>query len=256
MSLGIRVEQASRHFGGLKAVDDVTFDVQSGSVVGLIGPNGAGKTTLFNLISQVLKPTSGAVLFDGQDSARLSIASCSSLGVARTFQTPRGFPSLSVIQNVEVMYDDPRGSLVGALLRRRSSQERRDRALNVLETVGLEKLAHDSYGKLSGGEQRMLEIARQIARDPKLLLLDEPTAGLDRAHQDRLSELLTVLNRRGVTVLLVEHNLRFLFENVEQVHVMALGRLIASGSPAAIANDEAVKTAYLGRTNADANISA
>lgn len=254
MSIQIRVENLSRHFGGLKAVDDVTFEVQAGTKAGLIGPNGAGKTTLFNLISQVLEPTSGRVSYSGRTAN--GIGDCSALGVARTFQTPRGFPSLSVVQNIEVMYDDPRSSLAGALFRWGSAKQRRERAMTVLETVGLQRHADSSYEKLSGGDLRMLEIGRQIARDPKLLLLDEPTAGLDRGHQDRLSGLITRLNDDGVTVLLVEHNLRFLFENVEQVHVMSAGRLIASGNPTDVANDDAVKTAYLGRTDSDADLHA
>lgn len=256
MSLSITVQNVSRRFGGLKAVDEVSFNVPAGTFAGIIGPNGAGKTSLFNLISGVLEADAGKVLLGEQDIAGLGVGGCSALGVARTFQTPRGFPSLNVRENVEVMFRDAREYLFGALFGRSSAASSRQRVTEVLARVGLGHLVEHSVDKLSGGEQRMLEIGRQIARTPKLLMLDEPTAGLDREHQDRLSELLAELNGEGITILLVEHNLRFLFQTVEQVFVMASGRLIASGKPAAIASNEAVISAYLGRSNAGAVVGA
>lgn len=249
MSLPISVQGVSRHFGGVRAVDDVSFEVETGTIAGLIGPNGAGKTTMFNLVTGVLAPTSGRISIGNEDATGKGVAWCASQGVARTFQTPRCFSSLSVSQNVEVMYDSDRENAFGALFRRGSSRPNRDKAVAVLDRVGLSKLASSSTGRLSGGELRMLEIARQLARDPKLLMLDEPTAGLDRTYQDQLSQILADLVSQGTTVLLVEHNLRFLFDNVTHVHVMSGGQLIASGDPSAIAADEAVINAYLGRAN-------
>lgn len=249
MSLPISVQGVSRNFGGIRAVEDVSFDVSPGSIAGLIGPNGAGKTTMFNLITGVLPPSTGTITIGHQDIAREGVAGCARLGVARTFQTPRCFPSLTVSQNVEVMFASPRDGLLGAFFRRGGNRPHRDAAYAVLKRVGLAKLAENSTGLLSGGELRMLEIARQLAREPELLMLDEPTAGLDRAYQDQLSQILEEQVAGGSTVLLVEHNLRFLFENVQHVHVMSGGRLIASGDPASISADESVINAYLGRAD-------
>lgn len=252
MGLSISVENVSRHFGGVRAVDGVSFTVKDGSIAGLIGPNGAGKTTMFNAITGVLAPTEGTIRLGERDVTGLSIADCSALGVARTFQSPRCFTSLTVSQNVEVMFHDRRESLWGALFGRGSTARHREQAAETLQRVGLAHLADRSTELLSGGELRMLEIARQLARSPELLMLDEPTAGLDREHQDQLSRILADLNAEGATILLVEHNLRFLFENVQDVLVMASGRLIASGDPADISRDEVVINAYLGRTDGEA----
>jgi branched-chain amino acid transport system ATP-binding protein len=247
VSLSISVTNVSHNFGGVRAVDNVSFDVPPGTIAGLIGPNGAGKTTMFNIITGMLTPTDGTVVIGSHDVTGLGIAACSRLGVARTFQTPRCFPSLTVHQNIEVMYDDPRGRLFGALFRRGSNRSHEQAALALLRRLGLAHLANCATDLLSGGELRMLEIARQLARGPKILMLDEPTAGLDRGYQEQLSSLLAEIAGQGTTILLVEHNLRFLFDNVDSVHVMSEGQLIASGDPTAIAEDEVVINAYLGR---------
>lgn len=249
MSLPITVDKVTKTFGGITAVRDVSFRVEPGSTAGLIGPNGAGKTTMFNLITGLLPTSSGSVTIGDKDVNGLGVAGAASLGVARTFQTPRAFPKLSVMENIEVMYEDTREHLWGALFGRGSNHAFHDQAMAVLERVGLVRLARASTDELSGGQLRMLEIGRQLARDPKLLMLDEPTAGLDRAHQDQLSDIITAIRKSGVTVLLVEHNLRFLFENVDFVHVMSAGELIASGEPGLVAEDESVINAYLGRAD-------
>lgn len=246
MSLPVTLDGVSRHFGGIRAVEDVSMDVAAGSITGLIGPNGAGKTTVFNLVSRVLDPTAGRVLIDGNDVTGTPMVACAALGVARTFQTPRGFGSLTVAENVEVAYASRGEGVLGALLLRRR-REQRDRAEAVLERVGLAGLRDTAYLALSGGQRRMVEIARQIAREPRLLLLDEPTAGLDVEHQETLRSLLLSLREQGMTVLLVEHNLRFLLRTVEMVHVMTAGRLVTSGTPDRISADERVIAAYLGR---------
>jgi branched-chain amino acid transport system ATP-binding protein/branched-chain amino acid transport system permease protein len=244
------------HFGGVRAVDGVSFEVPAGAVAGLIGPNGAGKTTMFNVITGVLAPTAGDVRLGDASASSGGISGCSDLGVARTFQTPRAFSSLSVIENVEVMYADRREGLWGALFGSSRRKPHRDQAAHMLERVGLLAHAQRSVDELSGGELRMLEIARQLAREPRLFLLDEPTAGLHPGLQERLAVIIAELNEAGTTVLLVEHNLRFLFENVRQVHVMSAGRLLASGDPTEIANDESVINAYLGRSHGDAVVNA
>lgn len=246
MSLTVTLDAASKHFGGIKAVEDVSMEITAGSITGLIGPNGAGKTTVFNLISRVLDPTAGRVLIDGKDVTGTSMVGCAAMGVARTFQTPRGFASLTVSENVEVAYPDRREGLLAALLRPRGHSTR-DAAAAVLERVGLADMRDTAYAGMSGGQRRMLEVARQIAGEPKLLLLDEPTAGLDVAYQDRLRDLLLELREEGMTILLVEHNLRFLMQTVDVVHVMTAGQLIASGTPQQISTDERVIAAYLGK---------
>ncbi len=248
MSLSIEVRGASVHFGGVRAVQDANLTVNAGTVTGLIGPNGAGKTTLFNLICQVLKPTSGTILIGGVDTGRMSMAQCAAMGVARTFQTPRGFGGLDVRTNVQVMLPSRRDSFAGALFRTGKDKDVAAAADELLGRVGLSGLAGLSHDRLSGGEQRMLEIARQMALSPKLLLLDEPTAGLDLPHQDRLRELILGLRDRGVTVFIVEHNIGFLMRTVEYLHVMNFGSVIASGRPAEVSADQRVISAYLGRS--------
>lgn len=251
MSVSLRTDHITKRFGGLNAVDDVTLTVEAGSITGLIGPNGAGKSTMFNLVTRVLDPTDGQIFIGDVDSTALSSAQVAGLGVARTFQTPRGFRSLSVLDNVEVMLPAPRDNLLQALLKPAvHDTSRRERAMEALATVGLAERAKEPFGNLSGGEQRLLEIARQLVREPRALLLDEPTAGVHPALQERLRGLLRASNAAGVTVLLVEHNLSFLMAVASYVHVMASGRLLASGKPKEISNDPVLIEAYLGRGTA------
>ena len=247
MSVELAVDHVEKRFGGIVAVDDVSLTVRRGSITGLIGPNGAGKSTLFNLITGVYPPTSGDIVVDGTNVTGSPGTAIAQMGIGRTFQTPRGFASLSVLENVEVMLDDPRDGFFNALLRRdRRVVERRDRARAALARVALEDRAGDAYGNLSSGEQRLLEIARQLVREPRALLLDEPTAGVHPSLQDRLAQVLRDLNESGVTVLVVEHNIGFLMALATDLHVMARGALIASGDPQEVSRDQAVIDAYLG----------
>ncbi len=249
------VDQVVKRFGGLKAVggdDGLSFAVPEGTFLGLIGPNGAGKSTTFNLISGVLKPDSGAVMLDGVDLAQARASRIAALGLGRTFQTPRAFPSLSVLDNVIVGADNE-GERVGmAFSGRWRIRERalREKAAAVLARVGLSDRIGDRVGNLSGGELRMLEVARQLVRDPKILLLDEPTAGVDPSLQVRLSKILVDLHAEGRTLIVVEHNLHFLLRIADRVVVLQNGRLLSQGTPAEIKADERVIAAYLGADHA------
>jgi branched-chain amino acid transport system ATP-binding protein/branched-chain amino acid transport system permease protein len=251
MSVRLRVQDVERHFGGLVAVGGVTLEVEPGSITGLIGPNGAGKSTLFNLVTAVYPPTVGDVFVGDERVTGVSAAKVADMGIGRTFQTPRGFPSLSVTENVEVMLADRRERFLGALLRPSRGTARREQAREALTRVGLQDRADEPFGSLSSGEQRLLEIARQLVRTPRALLLDEPTAGVHPALQERLREVILELHRQGVTLLIVEHNLGFLMSLATHLHVMSAGRLIASGAPETVSSDPAVIKAYLGTTEED-----
>ena len=249
------VEKLTRRFGGLCAVDDVSFTLGAGGVNALIGPNGAGKTTMFNLLSGALPPSAGRVMFDGRDLAGLPPQRVAARGLVRTFQLVRLFEEMSVEENVRVgCHLWLRGGVWAAILRPPSvrAAERRaaleSRAL--LELVGLGVRADVMAGALTYGEQRLLEIARALAARPKLLLLDEPAAGLDRRETAALGETLRAIVRRGITVLLIEHDMRLVMDVAQHVVVLDFGRKIAEGPAAEIARDPAVVEAYLGAVDA------
>ena len=249
------VDRVTKRFGGLKAVGGdagLSFSVPEGTFLGLIGPNGAGKSTTFNLISGVLKPTSGAVILDGKDLSAARPSDIASYGLGRTFQTPRAFPSLTVLENVMVGADNEGETLLSVLRGGWKSRERglRDKAGEVLDRVGLSERINDVVANLSGGELRMLEVARQLVRDPKILLLDEPTAGVDPSLQAKLSRILVDLHGEGRTLVVVEHNLHFLLQIADSVVVLQNGELLSKGTPGEIKADERVIAAYLGADHA------
>lgn len=249
------VDKVTKRFGGLKAVGGdagLSFSVPEGTFLGLIGPNGAGKSTTFNLISGVLKPTSGAVILDGKDLSAVRPSDIASYGLGRTFQTPRAFPSLTVLENVMVGADNEGETLLSVLRGGWKSRERalRDTAGDVLERVGLSERVNDVVANLSGGELRMLEVARQLVRDPRILLLDEPTAGVDPSLQAKLSRILVDLHGEGRTLVVVEHNLHFLLQIADSVVVLQNGELLSKGTPGEIKADENVIAAYLGADHA------
>jgi branched-chain amino acid transport system ATP-binding protein len=233
------IEHVRRHFGGIAAVNDVSFDVEAGQIVGLIGPNGAGKTTLFNLITRLYKPDGGSIVFDGEDLLRLAPYRIVGLGIARTFQNLALFPTMTVLENV----------LVGSQSRRASRPGGVDeqRALEFLHYVGLEDLAGRSVVGLPFATLKQVEFARALASEPRLLLLDEPASGLSHEEVERLAGFIEALrDDLGLTVLLVEHHMNLVMRLSQTVHVLDFGRLIASGTPDEVRASPAVIEAYLG----------
>lgn len=250
----LQIERVSKRFGGLRAVNDCSFDVARGTLTGLIGPNGAGKSTLFNLISGLHRPESGSIQLDGEELVGQRPDEIADLGVGRTFQTPRSFATLSCLENLLASVPSPGERLVPSILGtyRREERKTTSTAVEYLDLVGLGARADDPANELSGGELRMLEVARQLMREPKILLLDEPTAGVTPSLQVRLAETLQGLHARGLTVVIVEHNLHFLLDLVERVVVMVRGGVLTQGDPEAIRSDPEVINAYLGRRDGDA----
>lgn len=249
----LRLENVEMVFGGLRAVSGVSFEVPEGAIFGLIGPNGAGKTTVFNCITGVYAPTRGTITFAGQRIDGLPAFRIADLGIARTFQNIRLFREMSVIENVLVAnHRTSRASLFDAMFRTRRHYEdetaMRRQAEELLEIFGLEHLADERSSNLSYGDQRRLEIARALMLRPKLLLLDEPAAGMNSAEAEVLKRQIRELRERfGLTVLLVEHNMQVVMGVCENIHVMDRGETIAHGTPEQVKNHPKVLEAYLGR---------
>ena len=241
---------ASKHFGGVKAVDDVSFTLARGTITGLIGPNGAGKSTLFNIISGFLVPDRGLILYAGTDVNRLSVPQRSFRGLVRSFQTPQVFPHLTVLENlVAGCYKDTRSGVLAGLLgtpgARRELRRMREAAAEACEKYGLSAVRDRFAGKLPGGQQRLLELARAALGRPRLLCLDEPSSGLNTEEVAQLMDLLRQLNREGVTILLVSHDMD-LVTVASSIHVLCFGEIIASGPLPKIQADARVRDAYLG----------
>jgi ABC-type branched-subunit amino acid transport system ATPase component len=247
----LSVEGLARAFGGVHAVDGASFEVRPGEVHGLIGPNGAGKTTVINMVSGLLAPTGGAIRLDGRAIQGLRPHRIAALGVARTFQNIRLFSDLSARDNVLVgQHLARRASLAARLLvlpaARAEERQAKERASALLERIGLAERAHERARNLSYGEQRRVEIARALASGPRLLLLDEPTAGMNPVEVEAVAALIRQVAGDGRSVLLIEHNVRLVMEVCDRITVLNFGKVIAEGPPAAVATDPAVVTAYLG----------
>lgn len=248
----LAVEGLSKRFGGLVALDDASFCVEQGSITAVIGPNGAGKTTLFNALSGFTAPSAGRIRLDGQDLANLPPHRVAARGLVRTFQLVRPFPAMTIAENVRVgTYLHTRGGALAALFGQ-PRQERRvhETALALLARVGLADVAGRLPGSLGYGQLRLLEIARALAASPRLLLLDEPAAGLNPLETDRLASLIRSLQAEGITVLLIEHDMRLVMNLADHVVVLNFGRTIADGPPDAVAAAPAVLEAYLGGVDA------
>jgi ABC-type branched-subunit amino acid transport system ATPase component len=245
------VENISRNFGGVQALDAVSFVVEPGTIHGLIGPNGAGKTTLINILSGLLPPSAGRMNYKDLDLHRLAVHQMAAIGIARTFQNIRLFPHMSCLENVQAgQHLTSRRSLLPRLLQlpsaRREDRRLYGQAMETLARVGLDDKAHYQSRNLSYGERRRLEIARALSLNPSLLLLDEPVAGMRQGEAAVVADLLRSLCREGMTILLIEHNMSFVMSLCSCITVLNFGRVLTTGSPTEVRACHEVVEAYLG----------
>jgi len=247
MSL-LEVRNASKSFGSLVAVRDVSLAVAPGELRAVIGPNGAGKTTFFNLISGFFRPSAGSIHFDGVDVTALSVHGRVGLGMARTFQVTEIFPELSVYENIRTAIEVAAGLSLSPWIGRAAAAEIGSRAEAIIELTGLAEKARRLAGELSHGDQRAVEIAMALALRPRLLLLDEPTAGMGDQETYEITQLIHRLHRdQALAIMLVEHDMRVVFHLADRIMVLAEGAVLAEGTPAEIAANERVQAAYLGK---------
>lgn len=245
------LSDVTKTFGVLKAVDRATVNVRSGTICGLIGPNGAGKSTLFAVATGILTAESGSVMFEGQDISRLSPIARARLGLARTFQVPREFRHLTLHQNMMVAGQKQLGdSLLNVFLRpsqiRHQEQALTDEVDHLITFLGLRKVRDEAAGRLSGGQKKLLELGRALMLKPRLVLLDEPFAGVNPVMIGEICDRISALRNQGVSFLIVEHNLPALSSIAETMYVMDRGRMIGEGTPQSVLEDANVRDAYLG----------
>ncbi|MGE5337936.1 MAG: ABC transporter ATP-binding protein [Gemmatimonadota bacterium] len=243
----LEVRQASKRFGSLVAVRDVSLTVAQGELRAIIGPNGAGKTTFFNLISGFFPPTTGSIVFDGRDITAMPAHRRVALGIARTFQITEIFPELTLFENVRVSTEVAEGFRLRPWISEAERRNVRHKVEETLELTGLAAKAQRLVGELSHGDQRAAEIAMALALRPRLLLLDEPTAGMGDQETYEITQLVRRLHRdRNLTIVLIEHDMRVIFNLADRIAVLDQGSLLAEGTPEEIAANEAVQNAYLG----------
>ena len=259
MTALLRIEKLSKHFGGLQAVADVSLDVAAGQICSLIGPNGAGKTTFFNMISGVLRPSGGRILFDGTDMATVSPWKFAAAGIGRTFQNLALFKHGTVVENILTgRHTHLRSGVLDAVLffgrTRREEIAARQDVERIVEFLEIEQIRDAVVGTLSYGQQKRVELARALACKPKLLLLDEMVSGMNQEETEDIARfVLDIRDELGITVLMIEHEMRIVMDISDRIHVLNFGRKIAEGTPDEIRRDPAVTEAYLGRQRTEAS---
>jgi branched-chain amino acid transport system ATP-binding protein len=247
----LEVKAITQRFGGIIALEDISFSIKKGTITGVIGPNGAGKTTLFNIVTGIYSQTSGKIILEGSDISRLPAERLAKRGLVRTFQNIELFATMTVLENVMVgLHTRSRSGILSCMCKMpwHMSEERRirARALEMLDFCGITDLADQIAGNLPFGKGRMLEIARAMAVEPCIMLMDEPAAGLNNRETDELAELIREIRTAGVTVVLVEHDMELVMDICDRIVVLNLGKLLAEGTPREIQENPSVIAAYLG----------